>query len=448
MFCPKCARNNPDQNKFCNGCGASLQVQIPSPPAAIAPPPPPPVQIRIVQDNAHSKLAEIEVRSKKDISDSSDINVRKTEGETEKLQQTSGEKTSLDATLPKISEDAESLLDGALTSGHNAEPKEKIINVLQSKTNTEANPTFSEKMPDYLSEIENKYRKFPVQHTANSKSAIYIVAGGALAAIVIFGGFFWYFFDRNNVSEEKAANKNTILAKNSPVVETSKTNQPPTNMVFVPGGEFMMGSNGGDEFSRPAHRVSVKPFYIDSWEVTCEEYKQFIDATRHAAPPSWSGNDFPSGAARKPVTGVNWDDAAAFAKWKNKRLLTEEEWEFAARGTDGRIYPWGNDWNPEMANADKQKNGVQEIGLSKGASPFGVFDLSGNAWEWTASDARSYPNGKSFETNSSDPKVIRGGFFGSSKDKATAIFRRAWGARSETDYGNTGFRCAADLSVK
>jgi formylglycine-generating enzyme required for sulfatase activity len=223
----------------------------------------------------------------------------------------------------------------------------------------------------------------------------------------------------------------------------------PTNMVFVPGGEFQMGNDAGDTYERPKHRVTVKPFYIDIYEVTCEEYLKFVKATGHRTPSNWIGTNYPDGAAKKPVTGVDWDDASAYAKWTGKRLPTEEEWEFAARGTDERRYSWGNVWRAGLANAGNLKVGqFTDVGsYPDGKSPFGAMDMIGNAWEWTATEWHAYPGGPTLANASSESRVIRGGFWGSSSPKATTTFRRGWQSRGEREgYQNTGFRCAADLA--
>src|SRR5437764_1695506 len=126
-------------------------------------------------------------------------------------------------------------------------------------------------------------------------------------------------------------------------------------MVYVPGGELTMGrdeKDGGDEYERTAHKVTVKSFFVDIDEVMRQKYQDFVNKTGHAAPANWNGKQFPAGTGNLPVTDVTWDDANAFAKWAGKRLPTEEEWEFAARGTDGRRYPWGNNWQSGNANGD------------------------------------------------------------------------------------------------
>src|SRR6266404_449632 len=156
----------------------------------------------------------------------------------------------------------------------------------------------------------------------------------------------------------------------------------PAGMVYVPGGEFMMGRDDGDEYERPAHRVTVKPTFIDQYEVTNEDYAKFVQSTSRRA-PNWALITTLS-EAHKPVTGVTWDDATAYATWAGKRLPTEEEWEFAARSTDGRRYPWGNDWQRGNANADDASKTLADVGSFKGTSPYGVMDMVGNAWEWTS----------------------------------------------------------------
>ena len=153
----------------------------------------------------------------------------------------------------------------------------------------------------------------------------------------------------------------------------------PPGMAYVAGGEFLMGTNDGDEYERPAHRVSVAPFYMDMTEVTCEMYQEFVKVTGHRVPPHWINNSYPSGAAKLAVTGVDWYDADAYAKWAKKRLPTEEEWEFAARSNHGRRYPWGNNWLYGAANAgDSSAQRVVNVGsFPAGKTPSGLVDLAG-----------------------------------------------------------------------
>ena len=218
---------------------------------------------------------------------------------------------------------------------------------------------------------------------------------------------------------------------------------PPAGMVYVPGGEFQMGSDDGDAFSKPVHSMNVDPFFIDITEVTNGAYLEFVKETDHAAPQSWVKGEFPSGQEKFPVTGVSWYDALEFAAWSGKRLPTEAEWEFAARGNDGRIYPWGDLWSVESANVSS-KNGIREVG-SGVASPFGLYDMSGNVWEWTASDAKSYAGGKQIPWSRLRLKVIRGGNWQSDGRTASSTFRGFYGATGEKEYNSTGFRCVKDL---
>ncbi len=222
-------------------------------------------------------------------------------------------------------------------------------------------------------------------------------------------------------------------------------------MYYVPGGDFTMGrdrGDGGDEYESPAHRVTLQPFFIDLYEVTCEDYEKFIKQTGHAAPAGWTGGSYPPDAARKPVTGVTWDDANAYAKWADKRLPTEEEWEFAARGENGLRYPWGNAWQTGSANANQAGQGMREVGSFTGKSPYGLFDMVGNAWEWTASSMKAYPGGQLLKPQQDDEKVIRGGSWQSNSEQATTTFRAGWHARSAKTYSETGFRCARDTPLR
>jgi serine/threonine-protein kinase len=265
-----------------------------------------------------------------------------------------------------------------------------------------------------------------------SKLPIFAALGVLLLSVV--GISAWYFTKSSAVVE-------------NPAIKKKDTSNIPNGMVFVSGGEFTMGNDKGDDFEKPAFKATVKPFYIDIYEVTCADYKKFIDAINYKQPQNWKTREIPAGWEKRPVTGVNWDDANAYAKWAGKRLPTETEWEFAARGTDGRIYPWGNEWKDGMANANKANNEMKDVGSYQGKSPFGLYDMVGNAWEWTADDAKFYKDGKSIDTvtKTLSPKVIRGGFYENPPEKATVTFRRFWGARDESEYINVGFRCAKDL---
>ena len=251
------------------------------------------------------------------------------------------------------------------------------------------------------------------------------------------------------VNEMAVGFRVVVLARAQPVKAPKEVVAPvpPAGMAYVPGNEFTMGNDAGDDSERPQHKVTVKPFFIDIYEVTCEEYEKFIRATSRQPPATWANGHYPSGWERRPVTGVNWDDASAYAEWAGKRLPTEQEWEFAARGSDGRLYPWGSEWKDGSANAGPTSPGhVVDVGThSGGVSPFGAVDMVGNAWEWTASDFVAYPGGSLSGQIPVNPKVIRGGTFLSRPDQATTTIRVGWPARGGDEYDNTGFRCAKDL---
>lgn len=217
-------------------------------------------------------------------------------------------------------------------------------------------------------------------------------------------------------------------------------------MVYVAGGEFNMGSDTGDEYERPAHKVRLASFYIDVNEVTCEDYLKFVRDKSHRMPPNWINKSFPPGAARQPVTGVDWYDAAAYAEWAGKRLPTEEEWEFVARGKNGSRYPWGNDWTSNAANAgDSSAQRLTDVGSYPGGkTTTGVMDMIGNAWEWTASDVIPYPGGKLPSSVPNAVKVIRGGSWQEKQQQATTTYRGFLRMSGAEDYSATGFRCVRD----
>ena len=189
------------------------------------------------------------------------------------------------------------------------------------------------------------------------------------------------------------------------------------SVVYIPAGEFLMGSNTEHENERLQRLVYLDAFEIDRYEVTNVQYQRSLKATGRKTPPYWFGDEYPPGQANYPVVGVSWIDAEAYCAWIGKRLPTEAEWEKACRGTDGRVYPWGDTWDSNLANvdvfvdlsrpvgqtgpgsrawddawvllqatsADSGGPGLRPVGsYLDGASPYGVVDLVGSASEWVS----------------------------------------------------------------
>jgi len=180
-------------------------------------------------------------------------------------------------------------------------------------------------------------------------------------------------------------------------------------MVLVPEGPFIMGTGDGEPESSPPHRRSVPAYYIDKYEVTNALYAKCVAATDIEPPLNWNGPVPANGAEDLPVTNITWFDAMRYAVWAGKRLPTEAEWEKAGRGTGGRRYPWGNADIENRRNKDSGKLRPRG-GYPEGASPYGVLDMSGNAWEWTADWYLQYPaSGVKSIHFGRKYKVVRGG---------------------------------------
>jgi len=161
-------------------------------------------------------------------------------------------------------------------------------------------------------------------------------------------------------------------------------------MVLVPAGEFTMGSDDGGANEKPAHQVYLDAFWIDVYEVTNALYKKCVDVGKCQPPGSLSSarQDSYFGNSQfdnYPVTYIGWDDAKGYCEWAGKRLPTEAEWEKAARGTDARVYPWGDQWDGNKANVEQRVGDTTSVGsYPAGASPYGALDMTGNVWEWVA----------------------------------------------------------------
>ena len=165
----------------------------------------------------------------------------------------------------------------------------------------------------------------------------------------------------------------------------------------VPGGTLRMGRDDGPLDEQPAHDVAVDGFELGRYEVTNFQYQRFVQATGHPAPAHWDDGRYPSGHALDPVVDVTWDDANAYCRWLSQetgrvvRLPSEAEWEWAARGQAGRLYPWGDEDRAECRNAAAAEEGPVAVGsYACGESPFGAMDMAGNAREWTADLYGSY----------------------------------------------------------
>jgi formylglycine-generating enzyme required for sulfatase activity len=191
-------------------------------------------------------------------------------------------------------------------------------------------------------------------------------------------------------------------------------------LVLVPGGAFTMGNDAGDRAEQPAHQVSVDSFWIYQREVTNEQFLEFTKATGYEPKGDWRAFATEAGRLNHPVVNVTWADAAEYCKWAGGRLPTEAEWEKAARGSDGRTYPWGNQWNPQLCNwADAGKSdGFQRTAPVEsflvGASPYYCINLVGNVWEWCADWFDLYYYRQSPPNNPTGPektnaRVVRGG---------------------------------------
>jgi formylglycine-generating enzyme required for sulfatase activity len=205
--------------------------------------------------------------------------------------------------------------------------------------------------------------------------------------------------------------RNVLPQTATAIAPTKPAASSPAGMVRIPGTSFMFEVSGieiegenqigvdvqypWENVARRAHRstVQIGPFYIDRYPVTNAEFRKFLDASKYSPADNhnflkdWKDGNYPAGWANKPVTWISLEDARAYAHWAGKRLPHEWEWQYAAQGSDGRVYPWGNQWDPAaVPTPDKGRTltGPDDVTAHpRGASPFGVEDLTGNAWQWT-----------------------------------------------------------------
>jgi iron(II)-dependent oxidoreductase len=238
----------------------------------------------------------------------------------------------------------------------------------------------------------------------------------------------------------------------------------PNDMARVPAGPFLMGSRDGPQDERPRHVVILAAFSIDRTKVTNAQFAEFLnaigaigpkgevyfdvednDARVHRVDGKWRAD---RGFENDPVVEASWYGALKYCQWRGKNLPTEAQWEKAARGIDGRKYPWGNE-PPDSTRAhyDSGWNDLRPVGkFANGASPFGLLDAAGNGWEWVSSAYRPYPydstDGREDLTRD-QVRVTRGGGQDSRREELTTTHRGRHLSRSpRSGHHNISFRCA------
>ena len=222
-------------------------------------------------------------------------------------------------------------------------------------------------------------------------------------------------------------------------------------MVLIPSGEYTMGKNSATTSDwQPEHKVKVSSFYMDKYEVSNQQYYNYCIATKNPLPLYWGMKEFKSGIdfPDYPVVGVSFTDAVNYAKWSGKRLPTEAEWEYAARGgLTGKNYALGDAVDSTMVNYGRKYKGILKVG-SFPANGYGLFDITGNVWEWTSD---FYSDDYYASSPYEDPKgpergrfkVIRGGSWHSGAMCVQTFYRNGL-SPSWVDFA-VGFRCVKEV---
>lgn len=238
----------------------------------------------------------------------------------------------------------------------------------------------------------------------------------------------------------------------------------PGGMIRIPAGTFLMGSDDGPEDERPQHKVNLAEFLIDRTKVTNARFAEFLNANGPSGPSRVNYFDVDDNDARihrrdgrwqadsghedHPVVEVSWRGALAYCHWLGKRLPTEAEWEKAARGTDGRKFPWGNQLpDNTRAHFGGGWNELRLVGsFPQGASPYGALDMAGNGWEWVSSGYRPYPyNSRDGREVLTEEQVrgTRGGGHDAQPNELTTTQRgRGVSRNPRGGHHNISFRCA------
>lgn len=325
----------------------------------------------------------------------------------------------------------------------------------------------------------------PAQKKPASKGLMY---GGVAVVLLIIAGVAFSFLSNGGNKNSPAPTPTTQVAVIAPATEAPAT---PTlvlkigstlisekdgmTLLAVPAGEFIMGSNDGQAYEQPVHKITLDAFWIDQTEITNAMFMKFVTETNHVTQaekvsissvyqgtewkqvlgadwshPLGSSSDI-SEIMNHPVVHLSWFDAKAYCAWAGRRLPTEAEWEKAARGEDGRLYPWGNNSpNNQLLNYDQYRQyreGITAVGsYPAGASPYGALDMAGNVAEWvadwySANYYKSSPASNPLGPSSGSAKVLRGGAW---VDDATFVMsaQRSSFDPNGTSNASGSFRCA------
>jgi len=330
----------------------------------------------------------------------------------------------------------------------------------------------------------------PTRATAatSRKLSLPVFAGVGVLALIVLGVIYFSGNRPSSVTPTPESKPSSLIPVEVIVTESTEESLPteiipPTDaplateitdangmtMMLVSMGEYVMGSDNSDSDAGPAHSVRLDAYYIDKYEVTNASYAKCVDAGA-CAPPRELGSsthtDYYGNSEfdNYPVVNVDWYMAGAYCSWRGESLPTEAQWEIAARGENGFIYPWGNSFECRNGNFDDETR-VDEFVVSggpncdgyedtapvgsylNGRSPFGLFDMAGNVWEWV-SDSYLEDYYATLGDNASNPRgpsggqyqVVRGGSWGSNTDVTQTIYRGKFKPADFYDY--LGFRCA------
>ena len=224
----------------------------------------------------------------------------------------------------------------------------------------------------------------------------------------------------------------------------------PGEMAFVPAGEFIFGTNDKESLAYPEQKVYLPAFWIDKYEVTNSQFLDFSIKNNYTGEGAKEGRDwrlfFTPDKGLFPVVYITWNDADAYCKSVGKRLPTEEEWEKAARGADGRGYPWGNEWREKSANVyESGPSKPVAVGqFSNDVSPYGAYDMLGNVQEWTGSWYVTYKGNPKKDPHSGQQFRVVRGLSARYKGKLAHLWdRSAWVPSALYDFG---CRCAKDAT--